>query len=184
MLFALIGSSGSGKTTVGETVFGKENEIVSFTTRNKREQEIDGVDYHFMTLDEFNHALDTNELIEYSEYSGNFYGITKEELESKTNKGIGYVVIDYNGYTQLKNILKGDVTGVFVDVDRQTVYERLVNREETKDFIEKRMSLFDEEQLLKDKVDFVLDNNSSLESTIDNFNKFILELWLRELLKF
>ena len=183
MLFALIGSSGSGKTTVGETLFGKEREIVSFTTRPQRVNEVDGIDYHFMSLEGFNDALGNNQLIEYSKYSDNYYGITKSELDSKLAMGNSYVVIDYNGYSQIKNLIPNDVLGIFVDVNRDTVKERLLERNETEDFIAKRMSLFDEEQLLKDKVDYILDNNGSLASTIENFRVIIRPLLLKDLEK-
>ena len=174
MLYAIIGSSGSGKTTVGQMVFGKENELTSFTTRPIREGEVDGVDYHFISKQEFNDLLESNSLAEYTEYAGNYYGLTLDEIESKTKESDCYVVVDYNGYEQLTEQVE-DLRSVFVYATLENVVSRLLVRGESHDFINKRLKLYEEENSLMDKVDYVIDNNFSTKKSVNTFKKILKE---------
>lgn len=172
MLFVLLGSSGSGKTTLGEVIFGKQKELISFTTRPKRENEIDGIDYHFITEETFNELLKDKKLAEHTIYSGNHYGLMLSEIESKTSMGDCYAVMDYNGYCQLKNKVV-DTTSIFVSVNKETLLDRLEQRGETQEFIAKRIKLFEQEELLKDSVDLVIQNNETLEISTDQFKAYL-----------
>ncbi len=180
MLYVLLGSSGSGKTTLGEIIFGKHKELLSFTTRPKRENEVDGVDYHFITEETFNNLLNDKQLAEHTIYSGNYYGLMLSEIESKTSKGDCYAVMDYNGYCQLKNKV-ADTTSIFVSVNKETLLDRLADRGETAEFIQKRIQLFEQEELLKDCVDLVIQNNETIEVSIDQFKAYLKPYMMKDL---
>lgn len=90
-LFILSGPSGVGKGTVRREVF-KHPELnlaysVSMTTRNKRPGEVEGVDYFFVSKKEFETAIKNNELLEYAEFVGNYYGTPRSYVEKLTNEG-------------------------------------------------------------------------------------------------
>jgi len=89
MLIVLIGPSGSGKTTL-ERKFVKQfgfDRIVSHTTRKPRPGEIDGVDYYFVSEDEFNQI----EMLEFVEYNGNLYGASVQEFQKKARRNCVFV---------------------------------------------------------------------------------------------
>lgn len=178
MLFVLLGSSGSGKTTLGETIFGKHKELVSFTTRPKRENEVDGVDYHFISLQEFNDLLENSKLAEHTFYSGNYYGLMLSEIENKVMNGDCYAVLDFNGYSQLKDRLV-DTTSIFVSVNKDILKERLEERGESEDFISKRLALFEQEETLKESVDLIIYNNETIETATDQFKEYLKPYMLK-----
>lgn len=89
MLIVLYGPSGSGKTTI-EKIFVKQygfNRIVSHTTRKPRPGEQDGVDYYFVSEDEFNQI----EMLEFVEYNGNLYGASVQEFKKKARRDCIFV---------------------------------------------------------------------------------------------
>lgn len=173
MLYALVGSSGSGKTTIGEKFFGKENELISFTTRPIRENEVDGVDYLFLSKEEFYALEEQNMLVEKTEYDSNFYGLTKEEVESKLKIGSCYAVVDMHGAFQLKEQYPNDTVIVFIYVDKEKLTERLTNgdRNETESFIANRLSLYDKELESMKCADYVINNNTSMEQAIEQLKE-------------
>ena len=79
-LFVISGSSGVGKGTVIKEFLKKHPEFklsVSCTTRGKREGETHGVNYFFLTPEEFQNCIKNNEFLEWAEFSGNYYGTKK-----------------------------------------------------------------------------------------------------------
>ena len=83
LLFTLSGSSGSGKTTLLD-LLSRDLAIdisVSHTTRERREYEIDGIHYHFVSKDKFNSLTNDDKFIEYENVHGDLYGTTKEGVE-------------------------------------------------------------------------------------------------------
>lgn len=100
----IIGPSGSGKTTLGrelEKMLGFK-EVVSTTTRPVRENdgEIDGVNYHFVSDEEFDKRLRNNEFVETSEYGGERYGVEYQSLLSNDNSP-RYIVLNVDGANQM-----------------------------------------------------------------------------------
>ena len=73
--FVIMGPSGSGKTAITSKVFPKNYKVISHTTRKKRLDEVDGVDYYFETKASFQTLIETNQLVEYDFYHGNYYGV-------------------------------------------------------------------------------------------------------------
>lgn len=155
-LFLVSGHSGSGKSSIMKTVM--KNEVVSFTTREKRQGEVDGKDYIFITLDEFNKLKDDNRLVEYVEYSGNMYGITKDELENKLNKGHAFCIVDYHGMNQLKKFYP-NVTTIFLYTSYEDAMIQMLNRGDPADRVLERMSTYKEEMSNRIDYDYVIKNN-------------------------
>lgn len=105
IMVVLSGPSGVGKTTVAQRLLEKGGYVrsVSVTTRPKREGEVDGEDYHFISKEEFERLRDANELVEHAEVHGNFYGTPKQPLREALKAGKAYLlVIDVNGGFQVR----------------------------------------------------------------------------------
>jgi guanylate kinase len=170
-LFLIIGHSGSGKTTIMRSIM--SNEIVSFTTRPKRPNEIDGIDYNFITLDQYNYLKSNNLLIESAEYAGNYYGISKDELEIKLSKGHAFCIVNLHGLEQLKSYYSNCVS-ILLYTDIDSAIKHMVHRGENKEFITKRLSTYQQEVENKKYCDYVIKNKHGyLDKTIEIVKKII-----------
>lgn len=116
-LLVVSGPSGSGKDTVVRELMKKHEGIelsISATTRLPRECEVQGVDYHFVTKEQFEQHIAKGELLEYASYVGNYYGTLKSEVDRRINEGITCVlIIEVEGAAQIKKLYPG-CTMVFV----------------------------------------------------------------------
>ena len=111
--------SGAGKTTIVKHLLSRIPEIsfsISCTTRPKRENEVDGRDYYFLTEDEFKTKIKNKEFIEYEEvYPGRFYGTLHSEIDRLWNQGKHVVFdIDVKGGINLKNQFKDRALAIFI----------------------------------------------------------------------
>ncbi len=127
--------SGSGKSTIINALMseGKLNMqfSVSATNRAPRGQEQDGVDYHFLSTDEFNRAIEQNQFLEYEEvYPGRFYGTLKSEIKRIADAGSNVVLdIDVNGGIRVKKQLGSQALALFIEPPSiEELRRRLSNR--------------------------------------------------------
>ena len=102
LLVVISGPSGVGKGTVRKALFNRTGHdldySVSMTTRAPREGEVDGVDYYFVSKEEFLNQIDKGNLLEYAEFVGNLYGTPKDKVEEKLALGHEVVLeIEVNG---------------------------------------------------------------------------------------
>ena len=104
-LFVVSGPSGAGKSTICRLVRKKLNInlATSATTRQPRKGEVDGRDYYFLTIPEFEKKLEQGEFLEYAKVHENYYGTLKAEVESRINSGENVILeIDVQGGLQVK----------------------------------------------------------------------------------
>jgi guanylate kinase len=110
--------SGAGKTTLTRNLLEQEENVslsVSVTTRERRSSEIDGVHYHFISKRRFESMRDSDDLLEYAEVHGNYYGTPREEVEKTLKSGRDMLFdIDWQGTQQLYAKMRSDVVSVFV----------------------------------------------------------------------
>ena len=110
--------SGAGKTTLTRNLLETEENVslsVSVTTREKRLSEIEGVHYHFISKRRFDSMRDSDELLEWAEVHGNFYGTPREPVEKALAAGRDMLFdIDWQGTQQLYKKMRSDVVSVFV----------------------------------------------------------------------
>lgn len=154
-LYAIIGASGSGKSTIGQYVFGKEKELVSTTTRTMRPNEVNGKHYHFVNKEEFMLKASLSKFAETDYYDGEYYGLTHDEIWKKTHSGDAFVVITYAGYLQIKELHENTIA-VFIDASKEHVEAMLKGRNDTK--IKERLALYDREIENRKDCDYVIRN--------------------------
>ena len=136
-LFVLSGPSGCGKDTVIKCLKMIRDDIflsVSCTTRAPRENEREGVDYYYITADQFREMIENGEILEYNYYAGNYYGTSRQELDRGLAEGkIMVLVIDVNGAHNVRKLYP-DATLVFllppsIDALRQRIAGRGVTND-------------------------------------------------------
>ena len=108
LLLVISGPAGSGKGTVIKYLMEKERDIaysVSATTRSPRPGEVDGVNYHFISVDDFKLRIEQGGILEYTEYCGNFYGTPKKEAEEVLDAGKNLILeIEVEGAANVKRL--------------------------------------------------------------------------------
>jgi len=143
-LFVVSGPSGTGKDTVVANVLKKHPEIqhtVSATTRPPREGEKDGINYHFMTRTDFEKYLAEDQIVEHTQYCGNYYGTLRSEIEGRMALGIPVIlVIEVEGAGNIKRMYPGATTIFVLPPDMEELERRLRNRgTENEETIQRRL---------------------------------------------
>ena len=114
-LIVISGPSGAGKWTICKALLEREDNLyisVSATTRSPRKGEVNGVNYYFLTQEEFKKKVDNNEFLEWAEVHGNYYGTPKFNVEEMINEGKNIILeIDVQGAL---NVKKNCEDGVFI----------------------------------------------------------------------
>jgi guanylate kinase len=185
-LFIFTAPSGAGKTTIVKHILKKYGNLgfsVSATTREKRDHEIDGRDYYFISVEEFKNKIDAGEFIEWEEvYRDQYYGTLKSEVDRiwSQNKHLVFD-IDVRGAKNIKEIYGNRCMVVFVRPPSvHTLVERLINRNtESPESIEKRISKVKKEMEYENCFDFTLVNDVLEVSYIEA--EHIVEIFSQEL---
>ena len=175
-LFVISGSSGVGKGTVINEFMHRHPEFklsVSCTTRGKREGEQDGVNYFYLSQEEFKKCIENNEFLEWAEFSGNFYGTKKEFVEKCLSSGENLILeIDTKGALNVKKIMP-EATLIFIaPPSLEELEARLRGRHtETEEAIQKRLASIKSEIENSKHYDYVVVND-----TVENAVKKIEEI--------
>lgn len=136
--------------------------ITSCTTRSARPGETEGVDYCFVTRDEFTQKIERGDFIEWAEFSNNLYGTLKSELVTRLERGeVVMNEIDLQGVRQLLELVPREhCTVLYIDAgDWETLKARALARAPiSEEDLNLRHQRYLEENAFKDKVDFVIEN--------------------------
>lgn len=165
LLVVISGPSGVGKGTVRKALFDIPNHdlvySVSMTTRPPRDGEVDGVDYYFVTKEEFLKRIEEDKFLEWAEFVGNYYGTPKDKVEEQLELGKEVVLeIEVEGALKVRKKVKDAVFIFIVPPGRQALYDRLLKRgTEAKEIIEARVKKADNEFLLAHKYDYIVVND-------------------------
>ena len=173
--------SGAGKTTIVRYLLREIPQLefsISAASRQPRGREIDGLDYHFLTVENFKNKIRNSEFIEWEEvYKDNFYGTLKSEVNRAWKKGKVVVFdVDAQGGINLKKIFKNNALSIFIKPPSLFVLEqRLKNRRtETAEQIEMRLKKAEEELSYANQFDYVL-LNDNLEKACYEIKNIILK---------
>ena len=173
MLVILSGVAGAGKDTIKRELIKRMKNVESlpsYTSRAKREGDVEGETYIFVTKSEFEKMIENNELYEYDIHHDNYYGTSRKLLNEKIEKGKIIVKdIDVNGTENLKNLLKQDtkIITIFLRVPKQELKRRLEERVDkpSPQEVILRLNRFDYEESKISLYDYVL-KNDDLEKTV------------------
>lgn len=166
LLIVLSGPSGVGKGTVRAAIFSKKGQefvySISATTRSPRPGEIDGKDYFFKTRTEFEAMIEQQQLLEYAEYVGNYYGTPLAYVEQTLAQGKDvFLEIDVQGAIQVRKVMPDGVFIFLTPPDLQELETRIVNRgTDSDDVIAKRMKTAREELALMKYYDYSVVNDT------------------------
>ena len=145
-MLVLSSPSGAGKSSICRALLDLDKNLylsISTTTRKKRPNEVSGIDYNFVTLDEFKYKLSQNNFIEHAKVFNNFYGTDKSIVENKINEGKDLLFdIDWQGAQQLREKMREDIVSVFIlPPSKKELERRLKERgQDTDDVVKERMS--------------------------------------------
>ena len=133
LLIVLSGPSGAGKdallTRLKESGYPLEY-ITTLTTRAQRAQEKDNVDYHFISSGKFQNMIKNNELLEWANVYGNWYGVPKQPIKEALERGRDIIVkVDTQGATTIKNMLPEAVFIFLIPPSREELVQRLTQRQ-------------------------------------------------------
>jgi len=168
VLIVFSGPSGVGKDSVLGALMPRRKDVclsVSSTTRLPRPGEVDGVDYNFISRDEFESKIADNAMLEFAEYAGNYYGTPKKWVEDKLNAGFHVILeIELVGTLKIREIIPGAVLIFLMPPSLKTLRDRLVGRgTETQEAIDKRMDRAKKEILQAGAYDYIIVNNTLAE---------------------
>lgn len=189
MLIILTGKTASGKDTIRSAIFKKFpslKKVITVTSRALRRNDVRGVDYHFVTRDEFETRVKGGDFAEYVEYGGNLYGTLKKDLESALKQDTLWK-IDPSRAGEIRNFIKRlfspgvaselikRVMVIYISTPDDVILERLKKRGLSETEIQKRMS--DDREIwnqYKESYDFVIDNvPGKLDETIKQITAII-----------
>lgn len=148
-LFVISAPSGAGKTSLVAATIARVSDLavsVSHTTRSPRPGEVDGRDYHFVDQSEFDALIASQALFEHAQVFGNFYGTSKEAIESQLASGIDVILeIDWQGASQVRMMAPDAVSIFILPPTRDALRERLIERQQDDStIIDARMAEADE----------------------------------------
>ncbi len=165
IMVILSSPSGVGKTTLTKKIQQKYQTFkisVSHTTRKPRSNEVDGVDYHFVTKKKFEELIKENKFYEYAKIFENYYGTLKENVDSAILKNDLIFDIDWQGTKQLSKFKNLNLVKVYLITDnKDELRKRLIKRNQnTKEEVEKRFNSFDDDIKHWSDYDYILVNRN------------------------
>ena len=171
------GPSGVGKGTIYNVLLKELNAwySVSMTTRDIRDGEVDGVNYYFISKDEFRKRIDEGKLLEYNIYNDNYYGTPKDKVLEKLEEGIDvFLEIDVNGARNIKKIFDDALLIYIAPPSIDILRDRLIGRgTEEMETIENRLKIAENELKQIDFYDYVVVNDD-LDKAINEVRKIIV----------
>ena len=177
IMLVLSSPSGAGKTTITKKIQQKFSSFkisVSHTTRKPRPNEIDGIDYNFVSIDNFKKLIKEKKFYEYAKIFDNYYGTSKESVDKliKTNDVI--FDIDWQGNQQLSKFNELNLIKIFITTTtKKTLKERLISRnQDGKLEVEKRLKAYDLDVKHWRDYDYIV-INENLENCFRQVKKII-----------
>ena len=176
-MIVLSGASASGKTEAAKMLMAKYGiqKAITTTTRPMRVHEVDGRDYFFVSKDKFNQLIKEDKFVEYTNYNGNYYGSTKDQIANDR-----VVVIDLEGLKSYSRLNDKRIVTFYLSTCEEIRYKRMLERgdkeEDAKRRIENDRKVFDNNQI--PDVDYKIDSeNRSIEEVAD----LVYQLYMQHL---
>lgn len=177
-IVVISGPSGCGKGTVIQELLKCDNRLklsVSMTTRAPRPGEVHGREYYFTDEKEFKNRIQTGDLLEYTNYNGNYYGTPSKEMYEMQEKGYTILLdIEIEGAANVRKAAPENLLTIFLAPPSfEELERRLVGRgTESAEVIAKRLARAKEELKEQDKYDYVVVNDD-LDNTVKEIYRLI-----------
>ena len=181
LLIVVSSPSGAGKTSVCREILKNNDSIqisISATTRKPRQNEVNGVDYNFISRDDFQKKIQDSQFLEYAEVFDNFYGSLSKDVEkiTKSKKDVLFD-IDWQGTQQLYQSKPNNLVSIFIlppskDEIENRLRQRKVDSGDDESIINQRMSKFKDEISHWVEYDYVVINNN-LDTCVDEILNII-----------
>lgn len=177
LLVVVSGPSGVGKGTIMRPFMERNKNVkysVSATTRAPREGEIDGVNYHFVTKEQFEKLIENDEMLEWARYGGNYYGTPRFAVERGLAAGLDVVLeIEVKGGAQVKQLMPECVSIFILPPSMKVLEKRLRGRgTEEEETIQKRLAKAREEIPHAKDYDYIV-YNDALEDAVSDLRAII-----------
>jgi guanylate kinase len=183
IMVILSSPSGVGKTTLTKKIQQKYQSFkisVSHTTRPPRSNEVDGVDYHFVSTNEFENLIKQKKFYEFAKIFENYYGTLKNNVDEDIKNNDILFDIDWQGTKNLSKFKNLNLIKIYLIADnKEELKKRLIKRNQnTGEEIEKRFNSFDEDIKHWNDYDYVIINKNletcfkQIENVIDLHKKF------------
>lgn len=180
----ICGPSGSGKSTLLKRLLAENKDKLAFTishtTRKPRKGELNGREYYFVTREEMDKMIKSNEFIEHTEFSGNLYGTSKKAVQDALKTGKLFILeVDIEGVKALSNLDGFKPVFIFIKPpSKELLIKRLSSRgTESVEALAKRLERADEEMKFADsgalQFDLILVNDD-LDETYGNLKRFLM----------
>jgi len=171
-LYIVSAPSGAGKTSLVKALVDAQPQArvsVSHTTRAMRPGEVDGVNYHFVSREEFLARLERNEFLEHAEVFGNLYGTSQRWLEQTLAEGYDLILeIDWQGAQQVRRLMPQAKSIFILPPTQEALRQRLNNRgQDSDEIIEKRMREAVSEMSHYVEYDYLVINDDFAHALID-----------------
>ena len=177
IMVILSSPSGVGKTTLTKKIQQKYQTFkisVSHTTRSPRSNEVDGVDYFFVTSQKFKELINKNKFYEYAKIFDNYYGTLKKNVDDNIAKNDIIFDIDWQGTKQLSQFKNLKLVKIFlITKNKKELKKRLITRNQnSKSEIENRFNSFDNDIKNWNDYDYIV-INQNLENCFKQIEKII-----------
>lgn len=171
-LYIISAPSGAGKTSLVKALTESFNDLqvsISHTTRPKRPEEKEGVDYHFVTQGTFTAMLNNMEFLEHAEVFGHWYGTSKHKVTKSLNLGLDVILeIDWQGAEQVRHLFPEAVSIFILPPALETLEKRLILRgQDENEVIQRRLAQAKEEMSHYVSYDYVVINDDFEVATED-----------------
>jgi len=171
-LYIVSAPSGAGKTSLVKALVDAQPQVrvsVSHTTRAMRRGEVDGVNYHFVSREDFLARLERNEFLEHAEVFGNLYGTSQRWLEDTLAEGFDLILeIDWQGAQQVRRLMPQAKSIFILPPTQEALRQRLNNRgQDSDEIIDKRMREAVSEMSHYVEYDYLVINDDFAHALID-----------------
>ena len=176
-LFIIAAPSGCGKTSLVEALIKKTKNLcvsVSHTTRPPRPDEVNGINYYFVSINEFEEMIKNNAFVEHATVFDNHYGSSSQLIKEKLDEGVDVILeIDWQGARQVKNNMPNSTSIFILPPSKEALLERLQQRAQDNDAtINKRMSDAQNQMQHFNEFDYLVINDD-FNSALNDLNLII-----------
>ena len=178
LLLILSSPSGAGKTTLTKKIQESDRRFkvsISHTTRKSRPNEIDGLDYHFVTKEKFQNMIDKKEFYEYAKIFDNYYGTSKQSIRKIAGEGQNVLFdIDWQGAQQLSKYKELNLLKIFIlPPSIEELEKRLISRnQDDNEAIKRRLTAYHVDVKYSKDYDHVIVNDN-VEKCFSQINEII-----------